>query len=66
MITLHEISDNKRVRINQGISKRTAEYQENENGKWITLCSRPYNIDIRVNAVTDILRVANQRGFKTV
>jgi len=65
MTTFHEISENKRVRINQGINKRTAEYQEKEADKWVTLCSRPYNIDIRVNAVTDILRVAQQRGFKT-
>lgn len=66
MTTYHEISDDSRVKVNQGLTRRVAEYQKKEGDDWKTLCSRPYRIDIRINAVSDIIRVAGQRGLLNV
>lgn len=63
MTTYHEINDSTRVALNQRISTRIASFQQKEGEKWLTKCMRTYGMDIRINAVADIIRVAKQRGY---
>lgn len=63
MKTYHNITDDKRVTVDQTKSRRVARFQQKEEDAWVTKCIRPYQIDIRVDPVSDIIRVAKQQGY---
>lgn len=63
MKSYHHIDEATRVEISQTKTRRVAKYQLKEDSSWVTKCQRPYELDIRVNPVRDIIRVAQQQGF---
>ncbi len=63
MTTYHHLTESARVKVKQTKYRRVAEYQLKEAESWVTKCIRPYELDIRINAISDIIRVAAQQGY---